>query len=274
MALTIEPNIEDRYLKLLMDPLEVCAEYKPKFGTSAKEISVTLTDFKKRYGNDPLYHWVGLDDDLMYAAHKAAGGMTSVYRQLGRGCERLFRAIIRDSLGLSEDEVSWKYEIVRSNGSKSVLTLDARIDLNHIKDRPDERRKVREWLDRCSKFLGYSEEVSRELQGAVFEVRQGYKSADSGRQAKDLQFAMNALSENYLPVLSVISTQTSESVIRRYRNNKMLVITGNTSVDDTLSTYAFFRATLGYPLDEFFQRNSDKMRERCRAVLERLLTPS
>jgi hypothetical protein len=33
------------------------------------------------YGADPFCSWVGLDSPLMYAAHKAAGGMTSVYRQ-------------------------------------------------------------------------------------------------------------------------------------------------------------------------------------------------
>jgi len=268
-----EAKTEEKYLKLLMDPLEKCAIYKPKLGTADKT-GVTLAGFKTLYGGDPFYHWVGLDDDLMYAAHKAAGGMTSVYRQLGQGCERLFRAIVRDSLGLSEEEVSWKYEITKKDGSKGVLTLDARIDLDHIRDRPEEQRKVREWVDRCAKFLGYSEARSRELRGVVFEARQGYKSADAKRQNADLQFATNALSENYLPVLSVISTQTSETVIRRYKNAKMLVITGNTSIDDTVSTYAFFRNAVGYPLDEFFRRNADKMRKRCRAVLEKLLTPA
>lgn len=29
---------------------------------------------------------------MMYAAHKAAGGMTSVYRQIGIECERLYSA--------------------------------------------------------------------------------------------------------------------------------------------------------------------------------------
>jgi hypothetical protein len=264
---------EERYLKLLMDPLEVCAKYKPKFGTVDKD-GVTLEAFKTLYGDDPFYHWVGLDDDLMYAAHKAAGGMTSVYRQLGQGCEHLFRAIVRDSLGLSEEEVSWKYEITKQDRSKGVLTLDARIDLDHIKDRSVERQKVREWLNRCAKCLGYSKQKTQELRGAVFEARQGYKSADAKRQNADLRFATNALADGYLPVLSVISTQTSESVIRRYRNAKMLVITGTKSTDDTVSTYAFFRNVVSYSLDEFFQRNTGKMRERCKAVLEKLLTPA
>lgn len=262
-----------QYLKLLLDPLDKCANYKPKFG-SADKTGVTLAQFKSLYGADPFYHWVGLDEDLMYAAHKAAGGMTSIYRQLGHGAERLFRAVVKDSLGLSEEQVSWSYRIKKRDGSFGVLTLDARIDLDHLKGRPAEHQKVSDWLTRCAGFLGYDEERTRQLRGAVFEARQGYKSADAKRQNADLQFAVNAVAENYLPVLSVISTQVSETVVRRYRNAKMLVVTGNTSTDDTESTFAFFRNAVGFELDRFFERNSGQMRNRCRVVLEKLLTPA
>jgi len=56
---------------------------------------------------DPLYHWMGLDSPLMFAAHKAAGGMTSVYRQLGIGCERIFRQVLQDELELTDAQVAW-----------------------------------------------------------------------------------------------------------------------------------------------------------------------
>jgi hypothetical protein len=80
------PATEQRYLNLLLDPLDVCANYKPKLGTDEQE-GVSLERFKAMYGDDPFYHWIGLDSELMYAAHKAAGGMTSIYRQLGAGCD-------------------------------------------------------------------------------------------------------------------------------------------------------------------------------------------
>jgi hypothetical protein len=94
------PDSEQRYLNLLLDPLDACARYQPKFGTE-DSTGVTLEQFKILYGEDPFYHWIGLDSDLMYAAHKAAGGMTSIYRQLGAGVDNLFRAIIKDSLLIS-----------------------------------------------------------------------------------------------------------------------------------------------------------------------------
>jgi hypothetical protein len=266
------PDSEQRYLNLLLDPLDARAHYKPKFGTE-DSAGVTLEQFKVLYGEDPFYHWIGLDSDLMYAAHKAAGGMTSIYRQLGAGVDNLFRAIIKDSLLLSEEEVGWFFEIEKQDGTKATLTLDARIDVEHITRKPDARERVVDWLKRCGTYLGLSEKRIKQLRGAVFEARQGYKSADAKRQAADLRFAMNASIENYLPVLSIVSAQASTAVVRRYKNAKMLVITGVLGDDDRISTYAFFSKIVGFNLDVFFQRNTDAMRQRCQKVLAALLTP-
>ncbi|MBL8793210.1 MAG: hypothetical protein JNM56_04840 [Planctomycetia bacterium] len=171
---------EKRYLKLLLDPLEECAHYQPKFGTDDAE-GVSLERFQEIYGQDPFYHWLGMDSPLMYAAHKAAGGMTSVYRQIGAGCDSLFRAVVQDSLGLSAEQVQWSYEIEKEDKTKATLTLDARIDLAHVEN-PDARKQVRAWLDRCGKKLGLPVERIEQIRGAVFEARQGYKSADAKRQ--------------------------------------------------------------------------------------------
>lgn len=264
---------EQRYLDLLLGPLDECASYKPKFGTDEEE-GVSLAQFKQMYSADPFYHWIGLDSELMYAAHKAAGGMTSIYRQLGNGCDHLVRAIIRDTLRLTDEQVGWTYQIQKEDESTATVTLDARIDVAHLTGDPDARSRVRGWLDRCGEYLGILPERRDQLRGAIFEARQGYKSADSKRQNADLRYAMNAATQNYLPVLAIISTQASQSVLRRYRNAKMLVLTGNHVPDDTVSTYAFFRDVIGFELDVFFERNKNGMRRRCRAVLKALLTPA
>ena len=261
---------DERYLELLLAPLDKCADYKPRFG-SDKSKSVSLGQFKVLYGSDPFYHWIGLDSDSMYAAHKAAGGMTSIYRQLGNGCEQLFRAVIQDALDLSASQVVWSYEVEKKDKTKGTLTLDARIDIEHVKNEIVKGR-VADWLKRAGTFLKLKEERIRQLRGAVFEARQGYKSADAKRANADLGFGMNAASENYIPVLAVVSTQASDSVLRRYRNNKMLVMTGTRTDDDTTSTLAFFEKVIGFDLANFFERNSDAMRERCQRVLDALLT--
>jgi hypothetical protein len=264
---------EQRYLDLLLNPLDESANYKPKFGTD-EEGGVSLEQFERMYGEDPFYHWIGLDSKLMYAAHKAAGGMTSIYRQIGNGCDALFRAVIQDTLALSNEQVVWTYEVEKKDKTRATLTLDARIDVSHLHHKPEVRARVVEWLDRCGRAISLPEARVRQLKGAVFEARQGYKSADAKRQNADLGFAMNAAAENYLPVFAVISTQVSQSVVRRYRNKKMLVLTGTRATDDVSSTYAFFRNVVGFELDSFFERNSSAMRLRCQRVLRALLSPS
>ena len=265
-----DANLEERYLNLLLTPLDKCADYKPRFG-SDKSKSVSLEQFRVLYGGDPFYHWIGLDSDLMYAAHKAAGGMTSIYVQVGRGWQQLLCAVMQDALGLTARQVVWSYEIEKKDKTKRTQTLDARIDIEHVKDEVVKSRIVG-WLHRAGAFLNLSEERIRQIRGAVFETRQGYKSADAKRVNADLGFGMNAASENYLPVMPIISTQASQSVLRRYRNNKMLVMIGSRSDDDITSTFAFFEKVIGFDLAKFFERNTVGMRERCLRVLDALLT--
>ena len=90
---------DEEYLQILLDAIRVCAHYKPKFGQGPKGGGLTLEQFRELYQGDVLYDWLGLDNPMMYAAHKAAGGMTSIYRQLGIGCEKLFRRVIKDVNG-------------------------------------------------------------------------------------------------------------------------------------------------------------------------------
>ena len=84
---------------------------------------------------------------------------------------------------------------------------------------------------------------------------------------------MAAYDVGYLPVILVISTQVSSVVIERYRQNKLLVLTGTLSNDATRSTYAFFDQVVGYSLTAFFERNAPEIRAQVTAILEQLLSP-
>jgi hypothetical protein len=72
-------ELDEKYLSILIEPIRVCAKYKPKMGQGLGA-GLSLSEFQALYRADPFYAWYGLDHPLMYAAHKAAGGMTSIYR--------------------------------------------------------------------------------------------------------------------------------------------------------------------------------------------------
>ncbi len=262
---------DDEYVELLLAPLRTCARYKPKFGGNASE-GLSLDAFRALYGSDPLYHWMGLDSDLVFGAHKAAGGITSLYRQLGIGCERLFQAVVRDSLDLSESEVKWSYTIHTDSGKLQTLTLDARIDATFI-GQADVQERFSDWLVRAGNRVN-TNVTDRQIVGAVFEVRQGYKSADSKRQNADLRSGMRIYGDGYLPVILLFSRQVNMAVERRYRAAGLLVLIGAMEGTDVESTYAFCRDIVGFDLAAFLERNSPRLRSEFLQIVRGLLSPS
>ena len=138
-------NSDEEYLNIIVNAIQVCSHYKPKLGRGEGR-GYSLEEFQGLYQADSFYNWFGLDNSLMYAAHKAAGGMTSIYRQIGIGGEHLFRKILQDQLNLSETDSTWSYEIpVLGRSRKRKLSLDGRIPLDMIQD-IDVRNRIWEWI--------------------------------------------------------------------------------------------------------------------------------
>lgn len=264
-------NSQDKvFVEVFLSPLRKCSKYRPAFGRGRSD-GISLEDFGQLYDGDPFYAWIGLNDPLVYAAHKAAGGLTSVYRQIGVGGERLLRAVIVHSLQVTENQIDWRYEYPKPNGQLGLHSLDAKLlatDLSSVA-----KTRLTRWLASASKVVSTSSPTGKRHKGAVFEIRQGYKSADSKRQNADLRFGMHAYQAGLLPVFAILSSQVSEPVIRRYRADGMLVLTGVTTDDPLESTFAFFREVVGYDLAAFFKRNHKTIRSEVKAVLGGLLKP-
>jgi len=232
---------------------------------------LSLKDFQRIYQEDPFYSWFGLDNPLMYAAHKAAGGMTSIYRQIGIGSEVLIRTIIQDELGLSEEQAKWSYKMAGVNKKERRLSLDARIPLSNVAN-DKKRAKVKEWMIAACNDLDVDRGISGRLQGVVFEIRQGYKSKDSKRQNADIANAATAYTQAYLPCVLVMSNQIDTDILHRYRSERWAILTGALGETSALvSTYAFIRDIVGYDLAAFFERNSETLRAEVANVLEALL---
>ena len=263
-------NADDGYLKIAVDAIRVCASYKPKLGQGSRA-GLDLDAFRALYQADPFYTWFGLDNPLMYAAHKAAGGMTSVYRQIGIGCERLIRQVFQDSLGLCPADTTWSYTIIGANKKKRRLSLDARVPLNELKD-GGRRKRVRQWLKSECRALDVDPDVMKSLKGVVFEVRQGYKSKDAKRQNADIANAATAYTQAYLPCALILSTQIDGDIATRYKQEKWALLVGSVSNDAASSTYAFMREVVGYDLAAFFERHKKTLQTEIDAVLNALLS--
>ena len=258
-----------KYLFTFLRRIEVCKKYKPKFGQGAGD-GLSLGEFQQLYQSDPFYAWFGLDNPLMYAAHKAAGGITSVYRQLGTACEEVFRQILRDEFELSAVQSTWFYQTSASTDKKRKLSLDGRVDLSDIQDAA-KRDQFEHWLLAAAGHVGVVPEIANVLKGAVFEVRQGYKSKDSKRQNADIANAAMAYSQGYLPVVVVLSTQMDSDIITRYRHEKWLILLGSLSGTNLQSTYTFMKQVLGFDLADFFRQNSQTLKLAIDDVLRALL---
>lgn len=227
---------------------------------------LSLDQFTTLYSADPFYAWCGLDSPLIYSAHRASGGLTSMYRQIGIGCQWALNAILRDALGLSVADANWSYTVPKVGGKPQTLSLDARIPVASVTS--NRLPGVAQWLDAATNALQLDKNAI--LNGAVFEIRQGYKSKDAKRQNADVANAANAYAYGYLPVVALLSTQIDNDVARRYQQARWLILRGTLEGTTLDSLYVFYREVIGYDLAGFFVGNSATLRQEIRLVMEKL----
>lgn len=261
---------DQKYLNLIVQKINVSKAHKPKFGQGR---SISLEDFQLLYGTDPFYTWFGLDNPLLYTAHKAAGGITSLYRQIGIGCEQLFRQLLCDQLGLTIAQATWSYAVQVPGRKERVLSLDGRITLDDLGSSVNKQR-ISEWMLQAATQMNMDQQIAHALKGVVFEVRQGYKSKDSKRQNADINNATMAIQQGYLPVVIILSNQIDSDIAIRYVERGWLLLRGSLNTSPTVSTYAFCEQILGYDLAGFLRRNSGQLKENVEQILKVLLTPS
>lgn len=261
---------DDVLVEIFLEPVRTSAAYRPAFGQDSRT-GLDFGGFRALYGADAFYAWLGLDHPAMYAAHRAAGGMSSVYRQIGTGSERLLRAVLGGALELTEDQLDWSYTYLKDDGKEGVHHLDACIRVDELTGSgAAERMKL--WLNQTAASVPGPQGTN--IDGLVMEIRQGYKSADSKRQNADLRFGMRAYQSDLLPAVVVMSTQVSAPVIRRYRADGILVLTGTLDGTSATSTFKFVEEAVGYDLVAFMERNTDRLAGEVTEVIQTLLSTS
>lgn len=252
-----------RYLDYLINAIQAAATKPPQFGLGR---AVTLKEFHEIYGEDPFYAWLGLDSEPLYRAHHAAAAMTSLYRKLGDGCQDLWTALIQDQFGVTRDQAQWKYEIPKPGGKVTTRVLDGYIDILEFPS-SGPLDDFRTWLKDAKSTLG----ARLNPRGAVFEVRQGYKSQDAKRAGGDVDNAGQIALQSCLPVLTVFSRQLPVPIARRYRASGWLILAGELSDDPLSSTYAFSHEVMGFDLAGFFDANVNELRTETTRVFAALL---
>lgn len=240
---------DEYFFNIFISPLRKCINYTPKLGLGHKK-NISLEFFLDLYSRDPLYSWCGLNSELMYTAHRAAGGMTSIYRQLGIGCENLFREIIIKSTGYTKKESArWAYSTKTKSGKNKILTLDGRLELNDIQNL-SVRKNTELWIKDYCHILNIN--PIQASKGAIFEVRQGYKSKDSKRQNGDIDNVAVAWASGYLPIFAIFSSQIDKDNELRYHNNKAGILIGKTSGTNNDSLFLFCKNILNFDIEKFF----------------------
>jgi hypothetical protein len=140
------------------------------------------------------------------------------------------------------------------------------------KDGPAARDE--QYFDEVAAKLKLEADYRSAAKGAVFEVRQGYKSADSKRQNADVANASSAYAHHYVPSLLLLSTQINETVALRYGAARWLLLSGTEAGSATESTWAFMREAVGYDLAAFFQRKTADFQSLIERTAESLLDPA
>ena len=181
--------------------------------------------------------------------------------------------MLRDSLGLSDADVTWSYVVPTANGKSRTLYLDGRVPLEKVADK-SKRHQFHDWMKKAADEVGVDPKVFANLTGTIFEVRQGYKSKDSKRQNADIANAATAYTKAYLPCAAILSAQIDSDILYRYKGAKWAVITGIEGANNSIeSTYDFMRDVVGYDLAGFFKRNRKILRNEIDTVLKALLAP-
>jgi hypothetical protein len=207
---------------------------------------------------DPFMHWFGLNTSIVSSARARAGLVTSIYRQIGLGCERLLVRLVQDKFGIPSGSCAWSQVVEGQRRS-----LDACLRFADVEQRSTE---LRAWVAAACVAL----DIPQCETGVVFEVRQGHKSGDSKRQLGDKKNAAKALQEGFLPVMLVFSTQLPKATHQRYERDGWLVLTGRMGGGPLKSTYAFFRDVVDFDLALFLEDHQDRLQ----AIVQNLMKPS
>lgn len=200
--------------------------YKSYKGVKSRE------EFQQLIAHDPAFGAFGLDDERYVIARVGGNLVTSLHRKLGDMYEALFAYLLKESFGITEDELHFSVQVQIADRSQ-VRSTDG--------------------LIRKDKFNQRIPESWANHQGVGFEIRSCYQIGDSKRIQADYDMALALRSYEILPVMLIFCGTSLRSPLARLSKSWNLY--------EGIDSFNLVELITGFNLHSFLQRNSDTLRQ-------------
>ncbi len=206
--------------------------YKSYPGISNRE------EFQTLLSNDPAFGALGLDDERYIIARVGGNLITSLHRKIGDLYERIFAYLVKETYGVSEDELHFNVEVkigdrVQTRSTDGLIT----------------REKYNEFIPK--QWLQFD--------GIGFEVRSCYQIGDSKRIQADYDMSLALKANNINPVMLIMCATSLRSPVTRLAKSWELY--------EGTNSFDLIHTITGFDLYGFLQANSQTLKSEIDRVL-------
>ncbi len=233
-------RLEERIEQIAVESLQKATEY-----AGFKKVTNQVAAFQ----DDPVWSHFGMGNEAFLKLRYIGNYYTAIFRKMGDMYEGFVRAVLGETLGLTEAQLSLAFELV-IEGKKQTRTLDAQIDPALLPRRKD-AANLSSVLSAVE--LGYHGEK------VGFEVRCCYQIGDSKRIQADEQAAVYLRQHGYLPALMIFCTTSLPSPVNRLRKTWLTT--------EGMASYDLLRRISGFDLYGTLVRLRPKLLEEMARVM-------
>ncbi|MBO1062302.1 MAG: type I restriction endonuclease [Aphanizomenon flos-aquae CP01] len=186
-------------------------------------------EFQQLIAKDTAFGCLGLDN--RYVTARVGGNLvTSLHRKLGDMYQALFTYLLKESFGLTKNELDFSIELQIGKRIQR-RTTDGLI----IKDKFNQNIPL-DWI---------------KYEGIGFEVRSCYQIGDSKRIQADYDTALALKSKEILPVMLVFcNTSLKDPLVRLSKSWELY---------EGMNSFNLVHDITGFDLYDFLQRNSESL---------------
>ena len=194
---------------------------------------------------DPVFSIFGLYDEDYVRVKGASAYIVAIHRKLGDIYERCIREIVKESLGLTDDQVRYSIK-VEIAGKLVERTLDCKILVHDVRDE-EAKNRLRKLI---AKEVG--EDKANLYEGIGLEVRFCYQIGDAKRIQADLQMAHALIRDRILPIMLIFCNLSLRQPLERFKQRTPW------RVKEGMQAYSFIRELTNFDFYDFLNRIKEK----------------